>query len=201
MCWTCWTSACNRLSANGEHIPQVRITAGRLRGRKLTVPEFPGVRPTPSRVREALFNILGPIEGICMLDLFSGSGLMAVEAMSRGAGQVVSVEKNPRIVRLLRQLRARTGLDDDWQLLCGDVARVLPRMTERRFDLVFADPPYNAGISARIPEWLDAAGISCAKLVIEEDARARLEWPRGWTERQVRRYGGTCLHFLTTEGL
>lgn len=187
------------MSANGKPIPQIRITAGRLRGRKLTVPDFPGVRPTPSKVREALFNILGPVEGFAVLDLFSGSGLMALEAISRGASLVVSVEKNPRIVKMLHALRAQTRLEDCWQLLCNDAERAVTRLVQQHFELVFADPPYNTGVSARIPAWLDTAGISCDRLVIEEDARARPEWPRSWTERQARRYGRTCLHFLERE--
>jgi len=177
----------------------MRITAGRLRGRKITVPDIPGVRPTPSKVRQALFNILGSVNEVEMLELFSGSGLMAVEALSRGAASVVSIEKERRIVGRLAAMRAELKLEDAWQLICGDAQQELVKLKGRHFDVVFADPPYGKGISEQIPLWLDVAGISCGRLIIEEESRAEPQWPAGWTEMQARRYGGTCLHFLGAE--
>ncbi|MDQ6959080.1 MAG: 16S rRNA (guanine(966)-N(2))-methyltransferase RsmD [Mariprofundaceae bacterium] len=177
----------------------MRITAGRFRGRNLPIPKHAGVRPTPSKVRQALFNILGNIEGACVLDLFSGSGLMALEALSRGAVAITSVEKNRRIFTHLQNIRGNWEIQDEWQLLHGDVQGTLPRLAGRHFDLVFADPPYAQGISEYIPCWLDDAHISCRQLVIEESARVDLLWPSGWTQAQLRRYGDTCLYFLEPE--
>jgi len=177
----------------------MRITAGQLRGRKVTVPDIAGVRPTPSKVRQALFNILGPLHGWHVLELFSGSGLMALEALSRGAASVTSIEKDRRIVGRLSAMRSEFGMEEAWQLLCGDAQAELARLKGKHFDLVFADPPYGKGISDQLPQWLDSAGVSCARLVIEEESRAEPAWPTGWTERQARRYGGTCLHFLDKE--
>ncbi len=177
----------------------MRITAGKLRGRNVVVPEFPDVRPTPAKVRQALFNILGPLENVVMLDLFSGSGLMALEALSRGATSVISIDKNRHIVKHLQAIRSSLQLESDWSLMCGDVQHILPQLGNRRFSLIFADPPYAAGISQLLPTWLDAAGISCAQLVIEETSRIHPVWPAGWTASQSRRYGETCLHFLEAE--
>jgi len=177
----------------------MRITAGRFRGRNLPVPKSPEVRPTPSMVRQALFNILGSIEGACVLDLFSGSGLMALEALSRGAVAATSVEKNKRIFKHLQDVRRDWEIRGEWQLLCGDVQGMLSRLAGRRFDLVFADPPYAQGISEHIPCWLDNSRISCAQLVIEESARIDPLWPPGWTQARSRRYGDTCLYFLEPE--
>ena len=177
----------------------MRITAGRLRGRKITVPEIPGVRPTPSKAREAMFNILGSVNGFSVLDLFSGSGLMALESLSRGAVSVTSIEKERRIVDRLQAIRRDWDLVEAWQPMCGDVQTALTRLQGQHFDLIFADPPYGQGISDLLPVWLDAAGVSCDQLIIEEESRAEPIWPAGWTERQVRRYGGTCLHFLDKE--
>lgn len=177
----------------------MRITAGSLRGRNVTVPSIPGVRPTPSKVRQALFNIIGGVDGFRVLELFSGSGLMALEALSRGAASVVSLEKERRIVERLAAIRRDWKLEDQWELLCGDVQSELSRLGGRHFDLAFADPPYDTGISEQLPLWLDAADISCGQLIIEETSRTTPHWPEGWTERQVRRYGGTCLHFLGAE--
>jgi len=134
-----------------------------------------------------------------MLDLFSGSGLMGLEALSRGAVTVTSVEKNKRVFKHLQGLRTHWDIQDEWQLLHGDVQGVLPHLAGQHFDLVFADPPYAQGISECIPHWLDAARISCAQLVIEESARVDPVWPSGWTELQSRGYGDTCLHFLEPE--
>lgn len=177
----------------------MRITAGQLRGRIVTVPDIPGVRPTPSKVRQALFNILGSVDGCDILDLFSGSGLMAVEALSRGAASVISIEKDRRIVGGLNAMRRQFDLEKQWQLICGDAERSLGQLQGRRFDLIFADPPYARGISEVIPGWLNDAGIACGQLVIEEQSRVDPLWPTGWTELQARRYGGTCLHFLGME--
>jgi len=177
----------------------MRITAGRFRGHNLPAPKHAGVRPTPSKVRQALFNILGNIEGAFVLDLFSGSGLMALEALSRGAAAVISVEKSKRIFKHLQDVQHDWGIQDEWQLLCGDVQGTLPHLTGRHFDLVFADPPYAQGISEHIPCWLDDARISCTQLVIEESARVDPTWPSGWTQLQFRRYGDTCLYFLEPE--
>ena len=177
----------------------MHITAGRFRGRNLPVPKQAGVRPTPSKVRQALFNILGNMEGASVLDLFSGSGLMALEALSRGAAAATSVEKNKRIFKHLQDIRCDWSAQHEWQLICGDVQAMLSRLAGQHFDLVFADPPYAKGISAHIPHWLDDAGISCAQLVIEESARVDPLWPSGWTQLQSRRYGDTCLYFLEPE--
>lgn len=177
----------------------MRITAGYLRGRIVTAPDVPGVRPTPSKVRQALFNILGNLDGCELLELFSGSGLMAVEALSRGAASVTSIELDRRIVGGLSAMRRDLGLEDQWHLMCGDARKSLGRLQGKCFDVVFADPPYGKGISAQIPSWLDAAEVRCGQLVIEEESRAEPLWPAGWTEMQARRYGGTCLHFLSTE--
>ncbi len=177
----------------------MRITAGSLRGRIVSIPDSPGVRPTPSKVRQALFNIIGSVDGCRVLELFSGSGLMALEALSRGAATVTSIERERRIVARFASIRRDLGLEDRWQILCGDVQSELGRLHDRHFDLVFADPPYDSGISQCLPAWLDTAGISCGRLIIEEAARAAPHWPKGWTERQARRYGGTCLYFLDAE--
>jgi len=177
----------------------MRITAGSLRGRKVAVPDIPGVRPTPSRVRQAMFNMIGSLDGCEVLELFSGSGLMALESLSRGAASVTSVEKDRRVVKRLEAMRRDWELEDIWRLLCGDVQVELGRLKGRRFDLIFADPPYGKGISESLPLWLSITDISCGQLIIEEAARVTPQWPAGWTERQKRRYGETCLHFLGKE--
>ena len=120
---------------------QVRIIGGRWRGRRLKVGEARGLRPTPDRVRETLFNWLQPhLQGARCLDLFAGSGALGFEAASRGADSVVLIENNPTLVDLLRQ-----GADE----LGADTARIVQadglawlREQSQAFDIVFLDPPY-----------------------------------------------------------
>ncbi len=177
----------------------MRITAGEFKGRKLAVPDVAGVRPTPSRVREALFNILGNIEGIKVLDLFSGSGLMALEALSRGADSVISIEQNRRVCMHLRAVSETWDLKSRWQVLQAALPAALRPLQQKQFDLVFADPPYAMGYLEIVPQWLDDNGVVCRRLVIEESSKVGVLSVPGWTHEQARRYGDTCLHFLTSE--
>src|SRR5215510_5965479 len=99
---------------------KLRIVAGNLRGSKLAVPDRPGLRPTPDRVRETLFNWLAPvIEGARCLDLFAGSGALGLEAASRGASHVLLVDREPRVLEALKATVAR--LDNDRiETVCDD---------------------------------------------------------------------------------
>ena len=176
----------------------MRITAGTHRSRVLHVPDLPGLRPTPSKVREALFNILGDIEGSNVLDLFAGSGIISIEALSRGAASATAIEQHPKACQLMQDYGKQLGLES-WQIIKGSLPSILSRIENSSYDLIFADPPYNQGFAEQIPLWLDEHGISCSQLVIEESARATPIWPENWTPTQSRRYGDTTLHFLTSE--
>jgi len=176
----------------------MRVTAGKLRGRVLNVPDIPGLRPTPSRVREALFNILGDIDGWKILDLFAGTGIMAIEALSRGAASASSIEQHPKACRLMQESRTQMDLDN-WEIVKGVLPAALGRPEGSSFNLIFADPPYDQGIAEKIPAWLDKNSINCQYLVIEESSRGNPAWPEGWTITQSRRYGDTTMHFLEKE--
>jgi len=176
----------------------MRITAGELRGRVLNVPDLPGLRPTPSRAREALFNILGDIEGWNVLDLFAGTGIMAIEAISRGADSAISIEQHGKACQLMKQTRDQLGLER-WDITKGTLPAALNRFETSSFDLIFADPPYDQGIAEQIPAWLDQNVIICQHLIIEESSRTKPLWPADWTVTQSRRYGDTTLHFLEKE--
>lgn len=176
----------------------MRITAGTMRGRIVPVSSIDGLRPTPSKVRQALFNILGNIENWQVADLFSGSGIMAMEALSRGAQSAVSIEKHATLARDLKRLRQQFDLNQ-WEIISGQLPQTLASLQQRSFDLVFADPPYQQGFASLIPAWLDQQQIDCHQLVIEESSRIEPQWPEGWTHNQSRRYGDTTLHFLTKE--
>ena len=167
-----------------------------MRGRVITVPNVPGLRPTPSKVRQALFNILGSVNGFRILDLFAGSGIMALEALSRGAASATSIEQDRRAVKALQQSRDTLNMSDQWVIQTGSVEQGLARLAGKAFDLIFADPPYARGFTEVLPDLLTQYDIHCDQLVIEESARVKPVWPDGWVCRQSRRYGDTCLHFL-----
>src|SRR5476649_1681914 len=119
----------------------LRIVGGKYRSRVLRVPARPGLRPTPDRVRETLFNWLGQdLTGLACLDLFAGSGALGFEAASRGAARVVMVEKDRAAVAELERSRATLGAAQV-AVVDGDAALYLAREQER-FDVVFLDPPF-----------------------------------------------------------
>lgn len=120
---------------------KIRIIAGQWRGRKLQVPDKPGLRPTPNRVRETLFNWLAMhLPGSRCLDLFAGSGALGIEAASRGAKQVLLVEKERDIQQTLRQ-QLTTLAADNLEIISADALKFL-KGTAESFDIVFLDPPF-----------------------------------------------------------
>ena len=132
----------------GSRPNQVRIIGGKHRGRKLPVADAPGLRPTPDRVRETLFNWLGQnLTGWRCLDLFAGSGALGFEAISRGAESVVLVEQASNVAKSLQAAAALLN-EPGLHLVCADALAYLARSTAAPLDLVFLDPPYGQG-------WLD----------------------------------------------
>jgi 16S rRNA (guanine(966)-N(2))-methyltransferase RsmD len=130
----------------------VRIIAGRLKGRRLAAVRG-AIRPTADRVREAIFNILGPIVlEAQVLDLFAGTGALGIEALSRGAARAVFVENHASSLQVLRQNLAQCGLTDVSQVLPQDAARALATLAAQgeRFGLIFLDPPYGKGLPGQI---------------------------------------------------
>ncbi|BCB28516.1 methyltransferase [Sulfurimicrobium lacus] len=128
---------------------RVRIVGGAWRSRLLPFPEVPGLRPTPDRVRETLFNWLGQMmDGKTCLDLFSGSGALGFEAASRGAKQVVMVERDAKVACSLRDNTA-TLHAENCELVVADALKFLDQET-RRFDVIFVDPPYDFHLLPRV---------------------------------------------------
>jgi 16S rRNA (guanine966-N2)-methyltransferase len=120
---------------------RVRIIGGRHRGRRVRVVAAPGLRPTPDRVRETLFNWLGQdLSGAATLELYAGTGVLTLESLSRGAALAVAVERSPALIRALRESASTIG-DLAIETHVEDALRFLRRET-RRFDVVFLDPPF-----------------------------------------------------------
>jgi len=126
----------------------MRIIAGEARGRVLEAPKGQGTRPTSDRVRESIFNILGQyFDGGRVLDLYAGSGAMGLETISRGAAQAVLVEEDRTAAALCAKNAAALGWGERVEVIRGDVLQTLRGLAARqeRFDLIFADPPYQTG--------------------------------------------------------
>lgn len=138
---------------------RVRIIAGAWRRRHIGLPDIPGLRPSPDRVRETLFNWLAPvIEGAVCLDLFAGSGILAFEALSRGAARVVMVEQHPVIAAHLgAQLRALAVAPPRGELVHRDALAYLGG-TPEAFDIAFVDPPFASGLLPAACRGLDGDG-------------------------------------------
>lgn len=137
----------DRPRRRARHVPEgrFRIIGGEWRSRRIAVPEGPGVRPTPDRVRETLFNWLAPvIAGARCLDLYAGSGALGLEALSRGAARVVFVDRSLAVLRHIGATLEALGCDRG-ETLCTDAMTYLAgRATP--FDVVFLDPPYRESL-------------------------------------------------------
>ena len=166
----------------------LRIIAGEARGRRLSMPEGVDVRPTTSRVREAVFNSLhsqGWLEGADVLDLFAGSGALGLEAVSRGAASAVFVESAPAALTALRANIAATGFGDRCRVVSGDVMAELPRLGEG-YDVALCDPPYRFGA------WPELLSKLPADVIVAESHEAVDPGPR-WDVIKQRRYAGTVV--------
>jgi 16S rRNA (guanine966-N2)-methyltransferase len=172
----------------------MRVVAGTHRGRRLAAPPGRAVRPTADRVREALFAILGPLDGVRVLDLFAGSGALGIEALSRGAEGAVFVDADPRAVRAVRENLARLGLEAPVHR--ADALRFLARHAAAGgtpFDLAFVDPPYSSAdrLAQPLSERLPAVLTPNALIVTESDLRQPLTLALPLEDE--RRYGDTRL--------
>ena len=176
----------------------VRIVAGRWKGRRLVVPR--GARPTSGRAREALFDILqDSVAGIRVLDLFAGSGAIGLEALSRGASEVVFVESDRDALETnLVRLAAREGevrvLAKDARAAATDLARA-----GERFDLVFADPPYGRG-NASLPRSIADLVAAGGRLVLQTDSDESPPEVRGLEVVSRRAYARNVFWFLARTG-
>jgi 16S rRNA (guanine966-N2)-methyltransferase len=171
----------------------VRVIAGELRGQRLVAPRGWKVRPTSDRVREAVFSALGDISGARVLDLYCGTGALAIEALSRGAVAAILVDRDTRPA--LGNVE-RLGLGERAELVRADAGRWLAGAESERFDLVFVDAPYRIAdrvgqeLNTHLPRLLAADG----RAVVESGARRPLRIDSLETLRQ-RRYGAADVSF------
>jgi 16S rRNA (guanine966-N2)-methyltransferase len=153
----------------------LRITGGDLRGRLVHTPEGKATRPTASRVREAVFSMLGPLHGAHVLDLCSGGGTLAYEALSRGAATAVLVDSDDASITCAHENAAAYGVEDRTRILQVDVVAAASRLADEgeRFDIVFLDAPYRLAprIAARLDGTIAALLAPGGRVVLEGDRR------------------------------
>jgi 16S rRNA (guanine966-N2)-methyltransferase len=178
----------------------MRVITGTSRGKRLTAFKGSDVRPTPDRVREALFSILqsklGAFTDLRVLDLFAGSGALAIEALSRGAASACLVEKSPAAEKIILENLELCRLTVRATLICKDAWQVLQNFAAKSFDLIFLDPPYRQGLAERALietdrlELLSDHGVLCVETGADEilpDTIGRLH------RVDQRRYGTTLI--------
>lgn len=161
---------------------QLRIIGGTCRGRRLPVPEQAGLRPTSERIRETLFNWVAPwLPGARCLDLFAGSGALGFEAASRGAGEVVLLERAPRVARQLRENARVLGVPQV-EVICTDALQWLTREAPRPFDLILLDPPFAEHLLGPALALLNRGWLAPDTRLYLESARAHdfPPLPEGW---------------------
>jgi 16S rRNA (guanine966-N2)-methyltransferase len=169
---------------------RLRIVAGTLRGSRIEVPDAAGLRPTPDRVRETLFNWLTPvIEGARCLDLFAGTGALGIEALSRGAAAVDFVEADAQLADLLRANLAR--LRQSARVSRSDALQFLANGGDARYDLVFLDPPFVADLWSTTAQALETHErlAPTGWIYVESPLEAVPELPATWNLHREGRAG------------
>lgn len=185
-------------------MPSVRITGGTLRGTQISVLSNVPARYTSSKVREAIFNIIGSVEGMTVLDLFAGSGSFSIEALSRGASSATLVESNRKMTALIEKNLARVALNKYCQVFHMDVRYAIPFLYGRKkaYDIIFMDPPYEKGYFTETMTILDthplyAAGTIMIAEYSKRDFDAMACFKGRAEEKKTREYGDTVITVLT----
>jgi 16S rRNA (guanine(966)-N(2))-methyltransferase RsmD len=169
-----------------------RIIAGSARGRRLVAPRGTGTRPTSDKVRGAVFNVLGQFfEGGAVVDLYAGTGALALEALSRGCERAVCVERDREAAEAIARNAAACGFEGRVEIRRGRVQDVLPRLPRSAFALAFLDPPYAEGPESALALLADVL-VPGGRAVAEHDARRPPPERVGALALADRRaYGGT----------
>ncbi|WP_375539307.1 16S rRNA (guanine(966)-N(2))-methyltransferase RsmD [Sheuella amnicola] len=181
----------------------IRIVGGQYRRTPIEVIDAPGLRPTPDRVRETLFNWLnyfwgGRFDDKRVLDLFAGSGALGFEAASRGVAHVQMVEQNPKAAATLRALRDKLGANAV-RIHIGDACVAIKRLEAARFDLIFLDPPFGANWLDRL--WKDLPDLLEPNGLVYIEAEKAISPPQGFTLLRQDRAGVVHYQLIQIDAL
>ena len=182
----------------------MRIISGLAKGRKLQTIEGLSTRPTTDRIKETLFNMIAfDLPEVKFLDLFAGSGAIGIEALSRGATETVFVENNPQCQQIIRENLMHTKLDKQGRLLAVEVSKALLQLAKEEavFDIIFLDPPYEAGLAE--PTLLEIVKGGLLKkegyIIVERSAQIPLASIPGLRVLREKEYRTTVMTFLCLE--
>ena len=179
----------------------MRVISGKFKGRKLGSPSDERVRPTTDRIKETLFNILSsknPDGYGIVLDLFGGSGAVGIESISRGADKVIFIDRDPDSVKLIKDNLNHVGAkSEEYEVYNVDYEFALKKLREKKFDFIFADPPYALGLERKIAELIKKYDLLSDKgvLCVEHSSDKKVKFD-GYDEDK-RECGYTVLSFLT----
>ena len=185
----------------------MRIIAGKFKSRTVKAPKSQTIRPTSDKVKGALFNMLEPIEGCSVADLFAGTGNLGIEALSRGASQVVFVDKGKEALGLLRENLGSLGIperSEAIEIMACEVAQAfyLLHQAGRKFDILMADPPYQSGVLKRLQQLLKEFPILAKGgiFAVEHDAKdTELAADFPYPMVRQKKYGDTMLTLFRRE--
>ncbi len=175
----------------------MRIIAGRLKGRRLRSPTWKGLRPTSDRLRETLFDVLGDlVTGARVLDGFAGTGAVGIEAVSRGASEVVFIDRDPRAAALIAENLRHCGVSEGCAIIRADLGRMSRAADLRQFNLIVLDPPYT-DTDLELPLIRASGWLAPGGRLVLEHARRRASPPRAGrlTRCRVVRAGDSALSF------
>lgn len=180
----------------------LQVLTGSQKGRKLKVPKGSNVRPPTSRVKKSIFDRLGDISGLRVLDVFAGSGSLGIESLSRNTEHVTFIEKDPSTVKVLTENLTKCGFLQNASLICAGYEEALRKLKRNNecYDLIFVDPPYDLYKTKEVSDFVENAGELLHELgilVIEHDHKIQ-DSPAGFS-RFTKPFGGTHVSYFTKE--
>ena len=171
------------------------VTGGKYKGRKIQAPDEKITRPTLSKVRQSVFNtlfsLIGDFEGKSFLDLSGGSGIMGLEAISRGFDEVTVFEKNPKVAQILKKNYSTLGLKPNLKI--GDSLKLLEKL-DKKFDVIYIDPPYYSGVYEEVFELLGKYTQPTTIIIAEHSEALNIN---GFDLIKEKNYGGKLVSFWT----
>ncbi|MCI1959104.1 MAG: 16S rRNA (guanine(966)-N(2))-methyltransferase RsmD [Clostridia bacterium] len=182
----------------------MRVIAGSVRGHKLKAPEGRETRPTAERIKESLFNIIAPdLYDCCFLDLFSGSGSIGIEALSRGAKRAVFVDSSLQAAQIIEENIEHTKMEEKSRLLKIDVFKALDLLAENGelFDIIFIDPPYKSGLYKDVLQKIVLSGLLADNgyIISEHSSKDEIPSVNGLKSFRIKDYKTTRMSFWTKE--
>ena len=177
----------------------LQVLTGSKKGRRLKVPHGRTIRPTASRIKKSIFDTLGDIRDLKVLDIFAGSGGLGIESLSRGAAHVTFIEKNPVVFKLLKENVETCGFLHKSSFVCGDFERVVKNLIKKgaKFDIVFIDPPYSLYARRGVIDFVNLVS-ECMRdysvIIIEHEHR--LKGLAEGFDTMTRAFGGTKVSYF-----